>query len=150
MGLDRICSPPLAGGVWGRGYIKEMPSKLTRYAKRLRRNATQAESQLWNRLRARRMEGIKFRRQQPIENLIVDFVSFEKRIVIEIDGGQHAMVKDKDNERDALLDENGFTVLRFWNNEVLQNIDGVLEVIRQKCVHGFSPSPGPSRQGREK
>ena len=96
------------------------------------------------------MEGVKFRRQQPIESFIVDFVSFKKRIVIEIDGGQHAMAKDKDNERDGMLVENGFTVLRFWNNEGLQNIDGVLEVIRQKCGHVFSPSPGPSRQGRGK
>ena len=80
------------------------------------------------------MEGMKFRRQQPIENFIVDFVSFEKRIVIELDGGQHAKNKEKDNKRDRLLTENGFIVLRFWDNEVFDNIEGVLEVIRQKCI----------------
>ena len=125
---------PSAGGGWGRGIDEEMPAKLTKHAKRLRRNSTQAEALLWSRLRARQMEGMKFRRQQPIENFIVDFVCFEKRIVIELDGGQHAKNKDKDNERDRLLTENGFTVLRFWDNEVFENIEGVLEVIRQKCI----------------
>ncbi len=100
----------------------------------MEKNSTQAEALLWSRLRARQMEGMKFRRQQPIENFIVDFVCFEKRIVIELDGGQHAKNKDKDNERDRLLTENGFTVLRFWDNEVFDNIEGVLEAIRQKCI----------------
>jgi very-short-patch-repair endonuclease len=92
------------------------------------------ESLLWSRLRARQLQGIKFRRQQPIENYIVDFVSFEKRIVIELDGGQHKMNKEKDNERDRFLAENGFTVLRFWDSEVIENMEGVLEVIRKKCL----------------
>ena len=63
----------------------------------------------------------------------MDFVSFEKRIVIEIDGGQHKMIKEKDNERDRFLAESGFIVLRFWNNDVLENLEGVLEVIKKKC-----------------
>ena len=79
------------------------------------------------------MQGIKFRRQQPIENFIVDFVSFEKRIVIEIDGGQHAVDNKKDKERDKFLTKNGYNVLRFWDNEVFENIEGVLEVIMKKC-----------------
>jgi len=77
---------------------------------------------------------VKFRRQQSIDKFIVDFVSFEKRIVIELDGGQHAMDKDKDQERDRVLKDNGFTVLRFWNNDIFENIEGVLEAIRQKCL----------------
>ncbi len=81
------------------------------------------------------MEGIKFRRRQPIENFIVDFISFEKRIVVELDGGQHAIDKCKDIERDRLLTENGFTVLRFWDNQIFENLEGVLEVIRKKCMH---------------
>jgi len=80
------------------------------------------------------MQGIKFRRQQPIENYIVDFVSFEQRMVIELDGGQHAINKEKDNERDRILTENGFKVLRFWDNEIFDNLEGVLEVIRSKCL----------------
>ena len=111
-----------------------MTANLTKFAKKLRKNATAAENLLWSKLRARQLEGIKFRRQQPIENYIVDFVSFEKHIVIELDGGQHATAKDKDSKRDSMLAENGFRVLRFWNNEVLENKEGVLEVIRRKCL----------------
>ncbi len=111
-----------------------MTARLTRYAKALRKNATDAEKILWQKLRARQVAGIKFRRQQPIENYIVDFVSFEKRIVIELDGGQHATAKEKDHNRDRLLAESGFRVLRFWNNEVFENLEGVLEVIRRKCL----------------
>ena len=111
-----------------------MNSKLTHYAKNLRKNSTKVESLLWSRLRARQFQGIKFRRQQPIENFIVDFVSFEKRIVIELDGGQHKMNKEKDNERDRFLANNGFTVLRFWNNDIVENLEGVLEVIQKKCL----------------
>jgi len=80
------------------------------------------------------MEGFKFRRQQPIDNYIVDFICLENRVVIEVDGGQHAVEKEKDRERDNYLQRHGFKVLRFWNNDVLQNIKGVLEVIREKCL----------------
>jgi very-short-patch-repair endonuclease len=110
-----------------------MPSKITKYAKTLRKNATFAENILWNRLRATQIEGLKFRRQQPIENVIVDFVNFEKRVVIELDGGQHAIEKNKDEKRDRVLKDMGFKVLRFWNNEVIENTDEVLERIRQMC-----------------
>ncbi|MEN8245794.1 MAG: endonuclease domain-containing protein [Thermodesulfobacteriota bacterium] len=114
---------------------KTIPKQiLTTHAKSLRHNATQAERTLWRHLRAKQMDGIKFRRQQPIENYIVDLVSFEKRLVIELDGGQHAQHKEKDIQRDRFLVENGFKVLRFWNNEVLSNIDGVLETIRRECL----------------
>jgi very-short-patch-repair endonuclease len=111
-----------------------MAPKLAHYAKRLRKNSTKAEALLWSRLRARQIQGIKFRRQQPVESYIVDFVCFEKRIVIELDGGQHAINKEKDNKRDRFLTENGFKVLRFWDNEVFDNLEGVLEVIRNKCL----------------
>ncbi len=82
----------------------------------------------------KQMEGLKFRRQQPIDNYIVDFVCFENHIVIEVDGGQHATEKEKDIERDIYLRRQGFKVLRFWNNEVLQNTNGVLAVIRENCL----------------
>ena len=112
----------------------EMTPRLTKLAKDLRKNATQAEALLWSKVRARQMLGVKFRRQQPLENFIVDFVSFEKRIVIELDGGQHAEDRDKDKERDMYLEDKGFTILRFWNTEVFENLEGVLETIRQKCI----------------
>ena len=112
----------------------EMTPNFTKLARDLRKNATQAEAMLWSGLRARQMEGVKFRRQQPLENFIVDFVSLEKRIVIELDGEQHAEDKDKDKERDICLKNNSFAVLRFWNSEVFENLEGVLETIRQKCI----------------
>ncbi len=87
-------------------------------------------------MKGKQVEGVKFRRQEPIGKYIVDFVAFEKRLVIEIDGGQHAEEneKDKDCQRDEWLNSQGFKVLRFWNNEVLQNIEGVLEIIWVNCL----------------
>jgi len=100
----------------------------------LRKRSTDAEILLWGKLKARQLEEIKFRRQQPIEDCIVDFVSFEKRVIIELDGGQHAADENIDRERDKFFEENGFTVLRFWNSEVLENLDGVLEKVRVTCL----------------
>lgn len=111
-----------------------MTSNLTKYAKKLRKNPTRAETILWNKLRSKQLEGAKFRRQQPIETYIVDFVSFEKRVIIELDGGQHANQELKDEQRDNRLAEDGFKVLRFWNNDVLENIDAVLEIIKRNCL----------------
>lgn len=99
-----------------------------------RHNLTGAERRLWQHLRNSQMEGVKFRRQQPIEMYIVDFVSFDKGIVIELDGGQHAENGYRDQQRDVCLARNGFSVLRFWNNEVFENLEGVLEIIRQRCL----------------
>lgn len=112
-------------------------NKMIALGKALRKRPTDAEQLLWRHLRLKQMEGFKFRRQQPIDNYIVDFVCFEKRLVIEVDGGQHA-TQEKDALRDKYLQQQGFNVLRFWNNEVLQNINGVLEMIREHCL---SPSP---------
>jgi very-short-patch-repair endonuclease len=122
-----------------------MSNKTTAAARKLRKNATRAENLLWQKLRNRQLEGYKFRRQQPVGPYIVDFVNFEKKIVIEIDGGQHAILKEKDKKRDAWLDDGGFEVIRFWNNEVFENIDGILEAIRDKLI---TPSPDPSHQGK--
>jgi very-short-patch-repair endonuclease len=104
-------------------------------AKVLRRNLTDTEKAIWKHLRAKQMEGYKFRRQEPIGSYIVDFVCHEKRIVIEVDGGQHSIERQRDHERDQWLKEQGYEVLRFWNNEVLTNIEGVLEVIRYCLNH---------------
>src|SRR3990167_7615302 len=121
-----------------------MTQKLIINAKELRKKQTDAERFLWKHLRARQIEGIKFRRQQPVGKFIVDFVSYEKKIVLELDGSQHIDAKAEDKERDAWFSEQGFQVLRFWSNEVLENLEGVLEVIRER----ISPSPNPSHQGR--
>ena len=107
-------------------------------ARKLRRESTEAEKALWRALRDRNLQGFKFRRQQPVGRFIVDFVCFERQLVIEVDGGQHATQTDKDKARDVWLQGQGFRVLRFWNNEVLENLEGVVEVIFEHCE---KPSP---------
>jgi very-short-patch-repair endonuclease len=124
-----------------------MARRITKLGKALRKRLTDAELLLWNHLRMKQIEGLKFRRQQPIDYYIVDFVCFENRIIIEIDGGQHAE-NSKDRERDMYLQRNGFKVLRFWNNEVLQNTNGVLEIIRENCLFHPPLNPLPSREGK--
>ena len=99
-------------------------------ARSLRKKQTRAEELLWRKLRARQLEDAKFRRQVPIGKYIVDFVSFDKKLVIELDGGQHAG-DIRDVARDAWLRGRGYNVLRFWDNEVFQNLEGILEVIRR-------------------
>ena len=122
-------------------------NSLNTFARELRNNGTDTERLLWRYLRNSQLEGVKFRRQQPIENYIVDFVSFDKRIVIELDGGQHAENVEYDEQRNACLRANGFIVLRFWNNDVIQNTEGVLHVIRQHCLQWLPPPPDPLPQG---
>jgi very-short-patch-repair endonuclease len=109
-----------------------MASDEAALAKNLRKRSTDAERHLWKHLRTKQIEGLKFRRQEPIGSYIVDFVCFDKRVIIEADGGQHSV--ETDANRDAWLSSQGFKVLRFWNHDVLMNIEGVLEVIRKNCV----------------
>jgi len=120
----------------GRGVerVMEKNKNITIIARNLRKRSTDAERLLWKYLSSKKMEGLKFRRQQPIGKYIVDFVCFEKRILIEVDGGQHAREVNKDIKRDECLRKQGFRVLRFWNNEVLNNMSGVWEVIRENCL----------------
>ena len=98
-------------------------------SRKLRNNLTEAEKYLWYVLRAENL-GFKFRRQEPIGNYIVDFVCYQKKLIIELDGGQHYESAD-DKERDEWLKSQGFAILRFWNNEVLENRDGVVLKIMQ-------------------
>jgi very-short-patch-repair endonuclease len=96
-------------------------------ARKLRANSTDAESRLWSRLRRKQLEGFRFRRQQPIGRYIVDFFCTEARLIVEVDGGQHA--KESSARADWLVGR-GYRVVRFWNNDVLANTDGVLLTIR--------------------
>jgi len=118
--------------VGGVGEGRSLTVSLTKRAKDLRKSSTDAERLLWRYLRSKQIEGLKFRRQEPIGNYIVDFVCYEVNLIVEVDGGHHSLEIDAD--RDAWLQSQGFKVLRFWNHEVLQNIEGVLEVIRRNCI----------------
>ena len=111
-------------------------------AKALRRNQTDAEQRLWYHLRAHRFMGLKFKRQKPIGRYIVDFVCMEKQLIIELDGGQHSEQVAYDQQRDTWLHGQGYTVLRFWNNEVMQQLEGVLEQIHLALSPGPSPASG--------
>jgi very-short-patch-repair endonuclease len=117
-------------------------------ARQLRKNSTDAERLLWRKLRFWQIEGLKFRRQQPLGQYIVDFVCLEKGLIIELDGGQHAQQANYDTERDAWLRNQGFVILRFWNHDVLRNMDGVMEhVIKSlKSTPFLNPSPQGGRK----
>jgi len=125
-------SSPPAGEDEGEGVTmtKNKRDKSVVRAKELRRRSTEAEKIIWKHLRSKQMCGIKFRRQQPIGDYIVDFVCFEKHAIIEIDGGQHSLNSLGDRKRDKWLKSQGYRVLRFWNNDIMQNLEGVLEIIR--------------------
>ena len=110
----------------------------------LRANPTKAEHLLWQMLRQRQVDGRKFRRQQLIGRYIVDFVCLEFRLVVEVDGGQHAD-SQSDVSRDAWLKSEGYRVLRLWNNDVLQNLEGCVEAIRLALAPLPPPNLPPSR-----
>jgi len=96
----------------------------TRFIRQLRAGMTEAERRLWYHLRDRRLDGFKFRRQQPIDRCVVDFLCVERRVIVEVDGGQHN--EPVDAERTAILEVAGYFVLRFWNDEVMRQTDVVL------------------------
>jgi very-short-patch-repair endonuclease len=124
----------------------------TGVAKRLRRDQTDAERVLWFQLRGRRLQGLKFKRQMPIDRYVVDFCCTEARLIIELDGGEHATRIAEDASRTKILEAMGYLVLRFWNNDVLQNTEGVLEEIVNTLRHRSEPPhPDPLPFGeREK
>ncbi len=115
---------------------------LTHVAKLLRHEMTDAERVLWREVRAHRFAGFKFKRQEPLGLYVVDFVCYEARLIVELDGGQHAMQQEADAERTRWLETRGFRVVRFWNNDVLKNIAGVMQEIEKKLP--LSP-PSPAR-----
>jgi very-short-patch-repair endonuclease len=113
-------------------------------AQKLRRTLTDAEQKLWSHIRNRQLMGFKFRRQAPIGKYIVDFVCFEHRLVIELDGGQHAVNQDYDHSRSEWLLSQGFKVIRFWNHDVMNNIEGIKDVI---ALNLAAPHPDLPPQG---
>ncbi len=115
---------------------ENQPSGTISRARELRKNATEAEKRMWRVLREN-FRGAKFRRQVPIGPYYADFFSFSAKLVIEVDGGQHGEVQDYDARRTAFLESQGLRVMRFWNNDVLSNIEGVITMISES----LSPSP---------
>ena len=118
-----------------------MDEQMRERARALRGGMTDAEQRLWRALRRRRFAGLKFRRQRPLGRYIVDFVCLERGLIVELDGGQHAEQVVYDRQRDAWLSAQGFVVLRFWNHDVLQQTDTVLERIRLWLEEPVRPSP---------
>ncbi len=103
-------------------------------AKQLRRNPTDAERILWRHLRSRQISGYKFRRQEALGPYIVDFVCVRKNLIIELDGGQHSAQIEQDGERTKWLESNGFVFLRFWNNQVINELEGVKQIILDELL----------------
>ncbi len=118
------------------------------FARNLRKNQTDVERVLWHYLRNRQMEGYKFRRQWPIGSYIVDFACLSRKLLIELDGGQHAETITYDENRTKFLESQGYKVLRFWNNEIFSELEAVLQRIFDEVNKGAeSPSPQPSPRG---
>ena len=138
---DKGASPPSSR--WG--VIKRQYSQQTlQYAKALRQNQTNAEGLLWHYLRNKQLDGHKFRRQQPMGPYIVDFACLPRKLIVELDGGQHAKQEAYDEKRDTFLKDKGYRILRIWNNEVFENCFGVLESIYNALPH-HPPLEGGSK-----
>ncbi|WP_439542676.1 endonuclease domain-containing protein [Hyphomicrobium sp.] len=131
-----------------------MRKDLTHFARKLRREQTDAEKKLWSRIRNRQIHGWKFNRQVPAGPYVLDFFCFEASLALEVDGGQHAEEREEhDRIRTTYLEQQGFeqqgfTVLRFWNGDVLNNMDGVLEHIYLTLGQRPAPSPGALKRQR--
>jgi very-short-patch-repair endonuclease len=130
-----VASPP---PLWGRDRVggRAMPKQLTTYARSLRRNATSAERRLWQGLRREQIAGFRFRRQVILGGFVADFACFEARMVIEVDGATHGTDEEiaRDAARSAALAAQGYDVLRFTNDDVFHNLNGVLETIHMRLA----------------
>jgi very-short-patch-repair endonuclease len=115
-------------------------------ARSLRQNMTEADRRVWQRLRSRQMHGYRFRRQVPIGRYIADFVCHDARLIVEIDGGQHDPSSSPEAARSGFLQNEGYRILRFWNNEVLANLDGVHATIAD-ALAGITPTPPSPIEG---
>jgi very-short-patch-repair endonuclease len=133
-----------------RGCMKKHPSCGAHdRARVLRRQMTEAERRVWQMLRMRQVNGCRFRRQAPIGRYIVDFVCHEARLIIEVDGGQHDAAAQPEAERSRFFEGQGYRILRFWNNEVLENREGVLMTIAAALAAASPPRdhPHPTPEG---
>lgn len=114
--------------------MQRLPPHIKHFSRILRSEMTDAEAHLWRQLRGCQLHGFKFRRQHPVGRFILDFACIEAKLAVEIDGGQHQELQHEDRQRSLTLETQGWRILRFWNNEVLQNIEGVVVAIEGVLV----------------
>ena len=150
---DRSPPPPRGRGPIGSETRRQQHMRLTttqrERSRELRSNMTDAERRLWSALRGKQLEGMRFRRQFPIGRYIADFVCLDERLIVEVDGGQHDEQRRYDGMREQWLMSRGFRVVRFWNNDVMTNLEGVVQAILDVAARPHPhPDPPPSR-GRE-
>jgi very-short-patch-repair endonuclease len=144
--------PPTGGEGWGEGAlvtqrtVKKRKSRAPHlaFAKRLRHEQTEAEQKFWRRVRNRGIGGCKFKRQYPMGIYVADFACLERRLIVELDGSQHAERQEHDRIRDEWLASQGFRIVRFWNVEVFTNLERVMERVLRELDVGAAPSPRPS------
>ncbi len=136
---SKLAPSPAQQGKAGKGVRSTVAA-----ARKLRRNMTDVEQKLWDRLRDKQIEEFRFRRQRPMGRYVVDFVCQDAKLIVELDGGQHAGQVEADAKRTEFLQSLGFEVMRFWNNDVVENIDGVLERIRERLLQHASSNPSPT------
>jgi very-short-patch-repair endonuclease len=125
--------------------IQQSINRKTTFARHLRRQQTDAEHSLWRLLRDRRLIQLKFRRQQPIGPYFADFYCSRARLIIELDGSQHQEHIAYDQARTEFLEREGYSVLRFWDNDVLRSPEGVISLIQQSCSQIPHPQPSPQK-----
>jgi very-short-patch-repair endonuclease len=154
--VEKTVSMPRTAPSPARGKVGMGVRKAVQRARELRRNPTDTERKLWHHIRDKQIENFRFRRQRPIGKYIVDFICLEANLVIKLDGGQHAEQLQYDAERTKYLTAQGLHVLRYWNNDVMQNIEGVLENIRTALMQQTPSKPltngnpcGTPREGKE-
>jgi very-short-patch-repair endonuclease len=124
-----------------------MPST---FARQLRSTPTDAEIRLWSRLRRKQLDGFRFRRQHPIGPYIVDFFCPEAKLIVEVDGGQHNVDEEKDERRTRWLEERGYRVIRFWNNDALSNTDAAVLAVLEELRGGYPLPTLPLKGGGAK
>ena len=138
---------PQAGGDRGEGPRPFREGRPTRQARELRLNPTDAERRLWRALSRRQIAGVRFNRQVPVGPYIADFAARSEKLIVEVDGGQHDERAAYDEGRTRYLEAQGWRVIRFWNNEVLGNLEGVVQTIERALAEKPSPSPSRLREG---
>ncbi len=124
--------------------MQRISPKIKNNSRHLRNNMTDVERMLWAKVRSRQLQGFRFRRQHPIGRYIVDFVCLELKLIIELDGGQHMDQRQYDTNRSQWLQINGFKTVRFWNSDILDNPDGVMQTI---YMHLPQPRLSPPIEG---